>query len=684
MRQQVNHRKFSTNTNYLSNIFFIGLITVILIVLGTCHLVDAQQYFNVWLTSDTHLAGDPTGSVKSLKLPIKQARGKVAGASSFTWDIQIDAGDWTGSQKPPTEAEGKILARELSKILDKDRGRLFTISGNHDGVGRGKKPGVFFKKYINPLRDPKYFKTSKFTLPLKTSSKPYFLLSSYPGTRWDRYLIRTGNVIWIMLSDRNEFDALAEQRGDTTGRFQAGRGSAAGMPAGGYPSGAVTLETFKWWKKVVENPKFSNCILITVTHQMLPYTTIDSEDGDQGNYHGSTGSIGPHGEVGGELYWIREYNDNGEEVAQYAQTWPFLNYLRDHLGAVSIWIGAHTHVNAPESKIDGRGIYVRKYNVTFLNIGSLTVSHGPGINQMSRMLTFKNGGDVAVLSVYIHKSEDGHPIGWYEPAARKVPLGKKFISPDSTTNMGNLYKLINEIPIVPEASGSKDSIKLRYQWNLNEDHIYDFNNETMVVGAEGSPYGVYQNIDKPLYSQDSHTGMCCSLDLRGTKGRVVLNKPYQPEMDWPFLTLSLWLKTNSKKPQEVISYSSTRSVGKFRLWYDGTAWIWNVGEGPEWKSVRWNSKLLNDGHWHHFVATANSKLHRIQLYIDGYLVGEERWMGSCLKATTDARFVIGASGDPSDGNLMTWSRPFNGLIDEIAVYDTVFSPSDIKSSLVHY
>jgi len=120
----------------------------------------------------------------------------------------------------------------------------------------------------------------RFTASQRPNNSDYRLLVEYPGTRWDRYLIRTGNVIWIMLADRNEFDTLAEKRGDTTGTYQAGRGSAAGMPRGGYPSGSVTLDTFEWWKGVVENPVFANDILIT-THHLLPRnTTITTDDGE--------------------------------------------------------------------------------------------------------------------------------------------------------------------------------------------------------------------------------------------------------------------------------------------------------------------------------------------------------------------------------------------------------------------
>ena len=200
----------------------------------------------------------------------------------------------------------------------------------------------------------------------------------YPGITLGSLSVRTGNVIWIMLSDRNEFDELAESRGERSGKYQAGRGSASSMPNGGYPSGSVTLGTFKWWKKVVEDVAFSKDIIITAHHLLPANTTIATTTGNQRLFHGRSGSVGPKGQMAGQLYWIREYDNEGNEIQQYAQTRPFINYLRDHPGAIAAWIGGHTHVDFPEQMLDYRGIYVLKYGVTFLSVGALTESHGGG------------------------------------------------------------------------------------------------------------------------------------------------------------------------------------------------------------------------------------------------------------------------------------------------------------------
>ncbi len=59
---------------------------------------------------------------------------------------------------------------------------------------------------------------------------------------WERYSFRVGNLLFLMMSDRND-------GGPPVGRAKRG----------GYPAGAVTGETFRWWKTMVEqNPDLYN------------------------------------------------------------------------------------------------------------------------------------------------------------------------------------------------------------------------------------------------------------------------------------------------------------------------------------------------------------------------------------------------------------------------------------------
>jgi hypothetical protein len=74
---------------------------------------------------------------------------------------------------------------------------------------------------------------------------------------WERYSFRIGNLLFLMMSDVNEPTQ------------KLGRG-----PLGGNPGGVVRGETFRWWKRQVEqNP---SSIIITAHHYVLKNTTVAS------------------------------------------------------------------------------------------------------------------------------------------------------------------------------------------------------------------------------------------------------------------------------------------------------------------------------------------------------------------------------------------------------------------------
>jgi hypothetical protein len=625
-----------------------------------------QRNFHAWLSTCSHLIG-PTGNSKTLGLAVDQSRGKYPGAPAFDWDVLIDVGDWTASQNPPDHAEGNALAKCLHESLGNDRGRYYSVSGNHDGEAKDWSPGEFTRKYVNPLGEEAYAPTSHFRQNQRPNEKDFRQLVDYPGTRWDRYLVRTGNVIWIMLGDRNEFDYLALARRDFSGNFQAGRGCASGMPKGGYPSGSVTLDTFEWWKKVVEDPNFSKDILVTAHHHMPAFTTITTDDGEPGNFHGRSGSVGPRGETGGQLYWIREYNQEGVEINQYAQTRPFINYLKDHPGSIAAWVGGHTHIHHPENSINGRGLHVRKYGVTFISIGALTDSHAGGTNQMTRMISFREGSDEALLNVYIHQSKDKTPLGWASKAARTFPLGKKFVCPDLAKN-GKAPVSVPNPPVVPPAP--EDPATPRYHWNLDHDQTYDFNNDKFIVGHDGSPYGVYEGSEKIQYSDDTPTGKGRSLDLGKTRGLIVFKAPYSPEMNWNSTTVRVWVKLSPKQPTEILGGGQMGKVGKFRLWYDGEAIIW---EAEEKKRVSRTKMKINPGAgWHHLTGVADGKAQMIRLYVDHKLVREKKWNAKSLKHDRSFQLTLGAAAGPNKAASAAW------LADDIEIYDHAEFPAEAK------
>ena len=94
---------------------------------------------------------------------------------------------------------------------------------------------------------------------------------------WERYSFQVGNILFLAMGDRND------------GGPPVGRGE-----RGGYPAGAVTRETFEWWREQVEQNQ--DKIIVTAHHHMLKETTVASGpwEGVDGGYHGRFEDGAPH------------------------------------------------------------------------------------------------------------------------------------------------------------------------------------------------------------------------------------------------------------------------------------------------------------------------------------------------------------------------------------------------------
>jgi len=85
---------------------------------------------------------------------------------------------------------------------------------------------------------------------------------------------------------------------------------------------------------------------------------------------------------------------------------------------------------------------------------------------------------------------------------------------------------------------------------------------------------------------------------------------------------------------------------------------------------------LSHSVWHHVVATGSDTAGELKLYVDGVLVDTDNSL--TLDATMNGhQFAVGAARFVNDAG----TRPFDGLIDEFALYGTVLDATAVKA---HY
>lgn len=380
------------------------------------HSKDEATTFHLWVFSDAHVATDsavaaairngmeflpPAGYPESLATALRQSEhGGELGGPSFRWDIALDLGDNAGLWDLPDDGQGREVVRQFGVLEHHRREQIYPVAGNHDASpgaapsSVGKPANWWFRKWVDPIGE--FTETSG----VDAERRPYRV----EGT-WERYAFRVGNLRFLMMSDRNDLPY-------PVGRQEFG---------GGSPAGAVTGETFDWWRRQVEEAQDE--IVITAHHHMLRETTVASGDFEglsrypdgryrHGRYHGVDGA--PEG--ASYLYFV-------DDVPKAQQ---FEHYLEAHPGAVDLWLGGHTHTH-PQDVVNGRSHVERRWGTNFVNCAQLSKYHSfVTCPPMSRHFTFTSGSPLVRVRCYLH-DDSFAAQGWYAPAERVLEFGKPFL-----------------------------------------------------------------------------------------------------------------------------------------------------------------------------------------------------------------------------------------------------------------
>jgi hypothetical protein len=343
----------------------------------------------IWASGCAHVSADKARGRESLADAIRQAE------RDFDWDIGINVGDFSAAFGLPTEDEGKEIIHQFDALNTHKREDIYTICGNHDRNAPSEPEAMWFRRWIDPIgehTDVSGVDINRFQYP--------------PHGSFERYYIDVGNIRILLMSDVNEATQLK------------GRGE-----LGGNPGGVVTRQTFDWWVDQVES-NYRDKIIVTAHHYLLKNTTVatgewegmkhDAEGNWATDYHGYYEDGTPH--AASYLYWVGGNAGGGE----------FETWLDANPGKVDFWLGGHTHTD-PDDEHGGKGHIETGYGgVTFVNVSALTrwfvkdhaIPH-------SRLFTFEDGSDRALIDCYMH-SDEYCEQGFYPEKQRQIQLTKPF------------------------------------------------------------------------------------------------------------------------------------------------------------------------------------------------------------------------------------------------------------------
>ena len=602
---------------------------------------EPGEKFRVWAAGDSHVPHDFKNGRLSLARAIQQSEGtleeKEGEGPSFPWDIMVDTGDLSASQSPPTDEDGQILVHQYRALKKHYREDVYNVPGNHDGTYYDQGVGTWFQQWADPLG--RHTEHSGINADLRR----------FPveGT-WERYKFQAGNILFLMLADRNSAPA------------PVGRGHSSEELRGGFPAGAVTRDTFNWWKEqVLAN---QDKIIVTVHHHVLRDTTTRSSYGGGKGFHGSSGGV----EGSGYLYFTIE-NDDPDDFQYTTSTpespGPFEVFLeefqaKNSRAAIDLWIGGHSHGEDPEQVFEGKGLTEQRWGATFIQVSALTAYHA-GRMPMSRLLTFTHGSDRLEIDLYVHdpsRHGPSYPLGWHPPASRSVVLRREFEMPPSDVRppppvfeeSDLLLSFLETFqprdppgepdPLDPVPENGELSVSNTAAWNAR---------------AEGE------------------SGILFSPTAGG------LNLGYLDMEEWRNLTVSARVETSQGiDHMRVVSKDRVGEKGNFVLSFDRSGcWEFRVFEDTagDWRRVVWKSSEINDGKPHHLAGVVDSRRKVVLLYIDGRLEAQSAWTASTLDDSDRTSLVVGADSGTGAGHA------FRGTIGHVRIFHRALGEEEIAA-----
>jgi hypothetical protein len=173
---------------------------------------------------------------------------------------------------------------------------------------------------------------------------------------------------------------------------------------------------------------------------------------------------------------------------------------------------------------------------------------------------------------------------------------------------------------------------------------------------------------------------------RGGAAKFALNDSYitvtnKDELNPPRLTLAAWIKTSyTDRVWRRIFDKGTEKGYVLTMGGDvpdsnGKSQGGQVGIEPG-KAAGYSGIKVADGKWHHVAGTFDGK--DAKVYVDGSLVGKpSHWVGEIPHTAYD--LTIGADRSNPDGSLGEIGASFNGLMDDVMMFNRALSADEIQT-----
>lgn len=236
----------------------------------------------------------------------------------------------------------------------------------------------------------------------------------------------------------------------------------------------------------------------------------------------------------------------------------------------------------------------------------------------------------------------------------------------------NLKKKINpshQPPQLTPSSATAIENSLVGYWSFDEDSG-DVASDLSGNGNDGTIHGAKL--------VDGKYGMALEFDGKDDYIHIPNSKILEDLTESSF-TLEAWAK-----PLDVPAHTNTnnRNYGIITRpgWHTGLRYTYN----KQFSLSLWDSsntvfdlcsQVYEPGEWHHVVGVTNDSSKKMYIYVDGVLANSDSYSGSSRDYRT-LPYRIGAGHNSGD-----YKYHFNGIIDEVRIYNYALSDDEIKTAM---
>lgn len=219
---------------------------------------------------------------------------------------------------------------------------------------------------------------------------------------------------------------------------------------------------------------------------------------------------------------------------------------------------------------------------------------------------------------------------------------------------------VSRMTFILETPGETNNITPVAYWALDDG--------SGLIAVDSSGNGFDATVQGAAW-RDGNTGG--ALEFNGSSSFVTLPSNAFAAID-DQITISMWVYGDTTQPRADTCFYAINGAGQRLLnihlpWSNSTV-FWDAGFNGSYDrtQVAIDDSLFK-GDWNHWVFTKNTSTGEMKIYVNGGLV---------QSATGKVRSMAGITSASFGGSLSTFS--YDGLIDEVALYDVAMSDEEVE------